>query len=335
MANEAESFWTDIKRYEDMLAKDPSSYCFAPLAELYRKVGLLDDAINTARKGIDIHPEYVGGFMSLGRACFEKGDKEESRAALEKVVRVTPDNLLAQKLLSQLYIDAGESALAGKSLETILALNPDDLESKVAYEALCRSTERFSGLGNDLFPGEDVPAENGSWEFDDESLLEEVEIIEDLADEIDEDEMPGAEGAEIDFAAPPLTVAVPEMAEEPATAVKEEIPFVTSTVAELYVAQGFLDKARTIYTEMLGTDPTNEGIKARIAELDRRLAGVGGLSFAGECATASAAVPDLIVDDTAPAAPSPLGNPPGDVVAVLDGWLDTIGRIRQCRSGKH
>ena len=35
MEQEGPSFWSDIKKYEDALDKDPNSYCFAPLSELY------------------------------------------------------------------------------------------------------------------------------------------------------------------------------------------------------------------------------------------------------------------------------------------------------------
>ena len=103
MTQEMHSFWTDIKKYEDILAKDPNSYCFAQLSELYRKTGLLDDAIHVAKRGIEVHPDYVGGHLALGRAYFDKGQKSDSRAVLELVARMTPENYTAQKLLSQIY----------------------------------------------------------------------------------------------------------------------------------------------------------------------------------------------------------------------------------------
>src|SRR5512136_692339 len=112
MEQEGPSFWAEIKKYEDTLERDPNSYCFAPLSELYRKLGMVDDAIIVAKRGCDIHPEYVGGYMALGRAYLEKGMHPESREALEKVIRVTPDNLLAQRLLSKIYMDTGEAAAA-------------------------------------------------------------------------------------------------------------------------------------------------------------------------------------------------------------------------------
>ena len=128
----------DIQKYEETLAKDPGSYCFAPLAELYRKLGLLDDAINVAKRGCDLHPEYVGGYMALGRACLEKGLQEEGRDALEKVVSIAPDNMLAQKLLSRMYVEQGNSTAAGEPCNSILSQNPDEVESNALLESLER-----------------------------------------------------------------------------------------------------------------------------------------------------------------------------------------------------
>ena len=83
------SFWSDIKKFEDTLAKDPSSYCFAPLAELYRKSGLIEDAVRTALTGTKLHPDYVGGHMALGRAYLDKGMQDEALASLERVISYT------------------------------------------------------------------------------------------------------------------------------------------------------------------------------------------------------------------------------------------------------
>jgi tetratricopeptide (TPR) repeat protein len=136
MEQQDSSFWADIKKYEDTLERDPNSYCFAPLSELYRKLGMVDDAINVAKRGCENHPEYIGGYMALGRAYFEKGMNAEARDALERVVRVTPDNLLAQRILSKIYMDAGEVEAAEGSLKTILSQNPDDSESKILLDSL-------------------------------------------------------------------------------------------------------------------------------------------------------------------------------------------------------
>ncbi|SNB46184.1 lipopolysaccharide assembly protein LapB [Geobacter sp. DSM 9736] len=102
MGNDTAALMAASKKYEDILARDPESYCFAPLSDVYRKLGLLDEALEVALKGCELHPDYIGGYMALGRACFEKGLYTESRQALRKVVEVMPENLLARRLLSEL-----------------------------------------------------------------------------------------------------------------------------------------------------------------------------------------------------------------------------------------
>ena len=47
---------------------------FAPLAEAYRKAGLVDEAIEVAREGLRIHPNFVGGRVALGRALFDDAE---------------------------------------------------------------------------------------------------------------------------------------------------------------------------------------------------------------------------------------------------------------------
>ena len=139
MDKNSTSFWADIKKFEDILAKDPNSYCFAPLSELYRKLGLLDDAIGVAQRGTDVHPEYVGGYMALGRAYYEKGVREKSKEALERVARATPENLLAQKILFQIYYDEGNTPAAERALQLLVTFNPEDVESRLMLESIRKS----------------------------------------------------------------------------------------------------------------------------------------------------------------------------------------------------
>jgi len=267
MEQEGPSFWEDIKKYEDTLVRDPNSYCFAPLSELYRKLGLLDDAINVAKRGCEIHSDYVGGHMALGRAFFEKGMKVESRIALEKVVRVTPDNLLAQRVLSQIYIDAGDIAAAEKALQVILSQNPDDLESKILLNSLARtishplaesqgqatviSDKEIEKRDDELFPAD---------EAEEPIDLEDAEILEEVVEEEYEKDV----------------FIYPEQAEKSDLSFfmsggrEEQDPLNTVTLAELYVSQGFLKRALTIYRELLEADPDNIELKRRLLELKRQ-----------------------------------------------------------------
>jgi tetratricopeptide (TPR) repeat protein len=101
---------------------------FAPLAEAYRKAGLLDEAIEICRDGLRIHPHFIGGRVALARALFDKGEYLQTVKELEPVVLDAPDNLVAQKLLAESYLILGRMADALSSYKMLLFFMPQDIE---------------------------------------------------------------------------------------------------------------------------------------------------------------------------------------------------------------
>jgi len=118
----------DIQKYEKILVEDPQSRAFAPLAEAYRKVGKLDDAIRVAEAGLEIHPGYTGGLIVLGRAHYEKKELDKATEVLKKGVSETPESYLGQKFLGKVLKDKGEVQDALRALEAANLLSPDDDE---------------------------------------------------------------------------------------------------------------------------------------------------------------------------------------------------------------
>jgi tetratricopeptide (TPR) repeat protein len=113
-----------LRRYQE----DPRSRVFAPLAEAYRKAGLLDEAIEIARDGVRIHPHFLGGRVALARALFDRGEYEEVVKELEQVVLDAPDNLVAQKLLAESYLILGRIADSLNAYKVLLFFMPQDNE---------------------------------------------------------------------------------------------------------------------------------------------------------------------------------------------------------------
>ena len=151
--------------------------------------------------------------------------------------------------------------------------------------------------------------------FEDEAG-EPGEIIEDLEIlELDEADLLEAEEAE---------------AEPPATGEPGYDPLSTVTLAELYAQQGFTGKALTVYRSILAHDPDNAGIRSRIALLEAGLAVNAGSISAGSAG--EAVILESVREEPSPAPPS--SPPPARLVealAILEGWLGNIGRLRQCR----
>jgi len=113
-----------LKKYQE----DPTSRIFAPLAEAYRKAGLLDEAIEIAQEGLRVHPNFIGGRVALARALFEKRQYDEVVEGLSSVVREVPDNLVAQKLVAESCLMLGRMSEALSAYKMLLYFNPADAE---------------------------------------------------------------------------------------------------------------------------------------------------------------------------------------------------------------
>jgi predicted Zn-dependent protease len=338
MQQDNASFWADIKANEELLATNPDSFCFARLAEIYLKLGLVDDALHTAREGICRHRGYVAGQRALALACYAKGLTDECRAALELVTTAVPEDIDSLRKLSRLYVEAGNSGAAVKALKTALEFNADDIECRLELEALERSrvaevaevVEVADRGVEKAVPFQDL-LDRGFVPFDDdqepdEEIIEDVEILEiEEADLIEEE---------------PSVLARTETGLSPAATQQE--PFFTSTLAEVYVQQGFVSKALDIYRIILADDPSNAAIQTRIAELESS-GTVYEVSQMEEPVLAAAdAFQELskepVMHDTVPstATDAVIGMPPvqkeaGDpVVATLEGWLDNVRRMKEC-----
>src|SRR5262252_6199824 len=130
-----------LKKYQE----DPTSRVFAPLAEAYRKAGLLDEAIEIAREGLRIHPTFVGGRVALARCLFDKALYSEVVTELTPVVRDVPDNLVAQRLLAESCLMLGQVAEALGCYKMLLYFSPEDVETaQLVHELEAQAYEKGS-----------------------------------------------------------------------------------------------------------------------------------------------------------------------------------------------
>jgi len=123
----------EVTRYRQILAREPSSLVFASLAEAYRKRNLLKEAVHTCKKGLRIHPNFVSGRVALARTYAEQGKSDLAQKELERVVLSAPDNLVAQRLLVDVYRETRDLERLEKTLHRILAL---DTKDEMAREGL-------------------------------------------------------------------------------------------------------------------------------------------------------------------------------------------------------
>ena len=96
-----------IEKLQKKLEKEPNSLIFLQLAEEFRKESQYDQALRTCQDGLRRHPNYWSARVAMGRIYYEMGDSENAREELEKVTKAVPDNLLANKLLGDIYMQSG------------------------------------------------------------------------------------------------------------------------------------------------------------------------------------------------------------------------------------
>lgn len=318
MAQENIKLSPEIEQLSEKLQADPKSRVFAQLADAYRKSGLLDEAIDTAKRGLESHPNYAIAHLILGRCYLAKGMYALAREEFELTIKNDMQNLVGYKLLGETYEKQNMYPEALKYYQMVLDMEPADAEltEKIATLKSLKQPEPQP----DATPAEPEPAAPPVAEVVEtaaeapmaEPIITPVEpVIEApaldmpgmpevlLADE----EKTAGEGApeialpsvlaeepaaEVAIAAQPTPVAEETKADttevpsaeteavavsaEPVGEPKPEVPEAesqgpTSTLAEIYVQQGFLEKAIDIYKELVAAQPDNEEYKSRMDEL--------------------------------------------------------------------
>ncbi len=125
-----------IDEYRKMLAKNANSKVFAPLAEALRENGAHPQAEKVALEGIRRHPNYVGGYVALGRTLSEQGRSKEALPVLKKAAEIDPQNLLALHLLGNTFLQLDMATEALRTFKMVLFLNPLSEKAKVAVRNL-------------------------------------------------------------------------------------------------------------------------------------------------------------------------------------------------------
>lgn len=146
MAGEDSLLDPEIERLSERLSKDPDSLVFAPLADAYRKSGLIEEAIDILRKGMDRHPNYASAYIVLGRCYQDQKMYELARSEFEKALEVAPDNFLASRLYADVLVSLGQKEEAIKRYKHLLESDPGNVEIQEALEKFTPGDEEQKDL---------------------------------------------------------------------------------------------------------------------------------------------------------------------------------------------
>jgi len=134
----------DNQRIEDLrrrIQKDPASIAFAQLAEELRRAGQCQEAVDTCRAGLSIHPGYLSARVTLGRALIELNQLGEAITELELVLRSAPENLAAIRGIAEIHHRQGQLGEALHQYRNALALARNDPDLERTVHELSREIE--------------------------------------------------------------------------------------------------------------------------------------------------------------------------------------------------
>jgi len=273
-----------FREYLRRFQEDPTSRVFAPLAEAYRRLGRVDEAIEICQEGLEHHPDFHGGRVALAKCFLDKQRYAEAKVALERVVQSVPENLLAQRLLGDAYLAMKENARALHCYKMALMLSPNDVSLAEKVHQLERqslsalSTEETVGLPP-VWQGDTPGAAEKT-----EAPVEPVEAATSPENELrtdpprdpytDEEYPVAAENPEEVAGGPsPIDQLLGVNADEPddegyriehVSAIfehhqpQDQKEITTETLGDLYFSQGQFDRALRIFEKIHGRRPMPE-----------------------------------------------------------------------------
>ena len=137
---------TAIRRHEERLQRDPTSLVFSQLADLYRRAGRTEEAIALCRDGLVRYPHYTAARLILAKARVAQNDFEAALVELTAILEVSPRDVQSHRLAAEVHRRRGRVDEAIVHLETAVALDPGDRESR-SLLGLLRASEPAESSG--------------------------------------------------------------------------------------------------------------------------------------------------------------------------------------------
>lgn len=296
-------------RYQEAYDENPNSRVFAPLAEVYRKLGMLDKAQEILLKGIQIHPDYVFGHLGLAQCYGDLNQYEEVYKTLSPFVQSYRDNIKLQKLFAVSCEKNGRRDEALETYKYLLFLNPRDtkiaeivnnlesslLENKIIIDEegeIIEPEAPTQTFDVDMLSSNPDEYDYDDWRQEDFAFSKSFESEEgdvtsrdpkhDLEEDSDENWSMAKTSEEAvltdeqeDEEERTFTVDTslikPESEEESPEQVTKTGPVITHTLVDLYCSQGHLEKAKEILEKILQLNPHDQKTRDRLDELSEML----------------------------------------------------------------
>ena len=282
-----------LAKYFSMYKKNPRSKVFAPLAESFRKLGLLEDAFKILKDGIRYHPNYTLGYIVLAHCYFDQGKFDLTYNTLRPIIAQNADNISLQKIFAEACMNLGYLDEALDIYKYLLFMNPRDKffieQVKKLEDDLMVGHKKLSL--DQLMKAPDLEKIPVSTTIDDDWVqvdfnrpaVETIQTIEEKKlESLESDwvvQKPGLNlhpilkeneikkrDLEDDFFADEFEeLGIAEESE--AVSLNSEVPFVSHTLIDLYIAQKYFDKALELVDKILELNPAEKSSQTKRAQI--------------------------------------------------------------------
>ncbi|MBI5599308.1 MAG: tetratricopeptide repeat protein [Deltaproteobacteria bacterium] len=124
--------------YLDPVVRAKLANMHVELADVYKDLGLYDDAVREYKKALGMRPEFADIRTSLGVVYRDTRDFSKAIREMEEAARINPDYANAKIQLGLTYYMMGEKERAKAEWLKVLRTNPNDRLAKMYMSLLKR-----------------------------------------------------------------------------------------------------------------------------------------------------------------------------------------------------
>ena len=125
-----------IRLLEETVRRDAATALYLPLAERWRELGRVEDAVRLCEERKNRPGHGVGDRIVLGRCYLADGRLGEARGEFEGALVQDRENVVALKALAGILSHQGEHARASDLYLAVCRIDPGDLESQSALHQI-------------------------------------------------------------------------------------------------------------------------------------------------------------------------------------------------------
>ncbi len=264
MSSNIVSIQNEIKKFEDIIRRNPNSPLLVRLAWLYLEIGDVEKAISLCSKAIEKYPNYSTAHLVMAKCYLELKFFSKALEELNNVIEILPDSKFVIDLISKISPKQKREEPTKKKTRQKIEEGLPELEISTATEQKKAKHEQLSSF------------------YDEEFELPTIEHEEKIA--VDEDKsFVQTQASYLDELIKRLEAGKTERNKVEAKEPKEEVKFeeelsydnisiVTPALAEILVKQGAYEEAIKVYKKLIEQRPfEKEKFEQEIKKLEEKI----------------------------------------------------------------